>query len=237
MSLKSKMCFGKLGLCSNDKKSSNYEFMPYSQVKDDDSQLKVNQRKALKKQSGKTNLIKIESSLVPFEDSAMPKFHSTKIDPSTFDTFDLPQTFVVQSPKLSSTEIQKSMASLFSIEQNLSQINERNESLSSGFGRRWTRNSMSSSEQESSAEEYQESDDFQSVSPSYFDLVEEEVFVCISKFSAKFQGDLPLEFGDRVKMLHRGEKFCLVQNIVTNQCGYTSIQHLTLLSHFLNNFS
>lgn len=247
-------------LCKNEK-SSDYEFVPYTFNQEEISLIKnLENKKELKKQPAKMNLFNKKPT-------DLPQFHSTKIHPAMLDSSDkLIQTSEENYYKLTSTRVQKSSMSLFSIDSNLSNVSELSEGSSDS-----NHNSSGSSSDNSncysnqiyssplikcqkkysdvsdssesnlfpeSFDQYQDtfnSCDFNSVNSSFFSLLDEEIFVCCRDFTAKLQGDLNLKFGDRIKVIHRGEEFCLVQNIVTGQCGYTSLDYLTPLSHFLKN--
>jgi hypothetical protein len=85
-----------------------------------------------------------------------------------------------------------------------------------------------------------DSNQFHSVNLSSFfdkqDNNENEIFVCTIPNKYKFQGDLNLNYSDRVKLIHSNTDYCLVQNILTNQCGYVPKNSIILLSNFLKQF-
>jgi hypothetical protein len=84
-----------------------------------------------------------------------------------------------------------------------------------------------------------DSNDFQTIKSSYFDQssfedYENELFVCCIPYHPKIQGDLMLNYSDRVKLIHANSDYCLVQNIISKQCGYVPSNCITLLNNFLN---
>ena len=86
-----------------------------------------------------------------------------------------------------------------------------------------------------------DSNQFHSVnSSSFFDKQDnnenDEIFVCTIPNEYKFQGDLNLNYSDRVKLIHSNTDYCLVQNILTKQCGYVPKNSITLLSNILKQF-
>ena len=93
-------------LCSNEK-SSDYEFVPYNAIQEDISSIKKYQnKKELKKQSAKMNLLNNKQG-----DS--PQFHSTKMHPTMFDSTQMPDHISETNYyKLTSTRVQKSSMSL-----------------------------------------------------------------------------------------------------------------------------
>ena len=85
-----------------------------------------------------------------------------------------------------------------------------------------------------------DSNQFHSVNSSSFfdkqDNNENEIFVCTIPNKYKFQGDLNLNYSDRVKLIHSNTDYCLVQNILTKQCDYVPKNSIILLSNFLKQF-
>ena len=59
-----------------------------------------------------------------------------------------------------------------------------------------------------------------------------QVYICVSSYLAKNQGDLTLEYSDKVLLLHSNNDMCLVQNLNTKQCGYVPSTSIKL--DFLN---
>jgi hypothetical protein len=84
-----------------------------------------------------------------------------------------------------------------------------------------------------------DSNDFQTIKSSFFeqssfDDNENELFVCCIPYEPMIQGDLNLKYADRVKLIHANSDYCLVQNIISKQCGYVPSNCITLLNNFLN---
>lgn len=66
-------------------------------------------------------------------------------------------------------------------------------------------------------------------------LNNEMLYVCIEPYESKVQGDLSLNYADRVNLIHSFHfNMSLVQNISTKQCGYVPNKSIILLSNFLN---
>lgn len=73
-----------------------------------------------------------------------------------------------------------------------------------------------------------------------FDQVDAEfnptmLYVCFKDFDSIIQGDLSLRFSDRVKLLHTGDEYSLVKNVLSNRCGYVPNQCIQPLEKFLDN--
>jgi len=82
-----------------------------------------------------------------------------------------------------------------------------------------------------------DSNDFQSVNPSFFgESIQEHksvVFVCCISYKAKEHTELNLEFSERVCVLNETADMYLVQNIAKNKCGYVPKYCITTLNQFL----
>ena len=84
-----------------------------------------------------------------------------------------------------------------------------------------------------------DSEQFKSVNSSYFDTVksqsESSLHVCVLAYKAQFEGDLSINFAERMKILHNvSTELALVKNISNNKCGYVPIKCLSPLSEFLD---
>jgi hypothetical protein len=81
------------------------------------------------------------------------------------------------------------------------------------------------------------SEQFKSVNGSYFDSVkssENSLHVCVLAYKAQFEGDLSVNFAERVKILHSvNNEYALVKNISNNNCGYVPRKCLSPLNEFL----
>jgi hypothetical protein len=82
-----------------------------------------------------------------------------------------------------------------------------------------------------------DSNDFQSVNPSFFENSIQEhrpaVFVCCIAYKAKEHTELNLEFSERVCVLNEIADLYLVKNIANNKCGYVPKYCITTLNQFL----
>lgn len=75
---------------------------------------------------------------------------------------------------------------------------------------------------------------FNSINQSREQHGQDQLHVCILAYQAKFEGDLSLQFAERVKILHNvNNEYALVKNISTNQCGYVPNECLSTLNDFL----
>lgn len=79
------------------------------------------------------------------------------------------------------------------------------------------------------------SDVFQDVKPSFFekDVQTDMIYVCIESYQPQFQGDIGLQYTERVAILHATEEFSLVKRISSQECGYVPSSCLTSLSSFI----
>ena len=60
------------------------------------------------------------------------------------------------------------------------------------------------------------------------------IYVCSMAFHTEERTKLALNFTDRVKIICEKGEYCLVENIVTHDCGYVPRVCLTTLRQFLN---
>jgi hypothetical protein len=220
--------------CLKSKKQNNYEFVSYNQVVKQE-QIHVSKQALIKK-------------IMPEN----PQFQSTQIE-SSVDTIDSFYTTALNSTndenkahnKISSTLIPTTQP--FQLEDeypSLSQINEESEiEEQSAFtneyytspiiSRSVSCSTASSSSLSFSSVVFSEPTVYQSQSDS-FNTTNEKLHVCILAYKAKFEGDLTIEFAERVKILHSvNADFALVKNITTHKCGYVPNKCLSSLSDFL----
>lgn len=191
-----------------------------------------------------------------------PQFHSTQIEPfkESFhfddDNSAYYSMFDFQSNKVSSTINKENKTSYLTADYSL--INEEDTPSHFAFSNPTyvspiiQRTSSFSSFKTASDEfsQYQlnlnKSDEFQSVnSNSYLQSLENELnnqastnddqlYVCVVPYEAKMQGDISLNYSDRIKLIHTINGMSLVQNVSTKQCGYVPYFCITLLAAFLN---
>lgn len=215
-------------------------------------------RCGLKKQTAQANLLD-KFNLV----SSKPKFHSTQLEHLQDTQLQEDETLYsstldMYSKKISSTMINNNKASYLTA--NYSQINEEEEVISHNAFSNPTysspvlqRNKTFSSFVTTSDElthcklSFNKTEEFQSVnSSSYLHSLEKDLqikqassevgqlYVCVVPYEAKVQGDLTLNYAERIKLIHTTNGMSLVQNISTKQCGYVPYFCITLLSAFLN---
>ena len=258
---KNKFCFvKKLNFCSRKTQPElNYESIPYQKqmnspirIQIEQNRIKLERLNILKKQTTTGRLVVSNS----FVDKQMPDFQSTQLEPS--GEF----YYLNVTNKITSTVLQHSNSSILSKETDpsLSQISEcstlSNSSSSSAFSnsqydspqaKRTIKSSLltndsSSFTSNSLFEKYQDfsssfsSQEFQSVNPSFFEPTESNVYVCCKPFVAQIEGDMSLEYTDRVLVLHETDRVFLVKNLMTSICGYVPKQNLIKLEIFLSNF-
>lgn len=75
--------------------------------------------------------------------------------------------------------------------------------------------------------------DFESVNTFGFGPIEESLFICHTSYSAEYNDDLTLRRSDRVHVLMIKEAFALVQNIMTEDCGFVPIHCLVGINEFI----
>ena len=92
------------------------------------------------------------------------------------------------------------------------------------------------------------SENFQEINPSFFDKENNKsstsvtnssdstVYVCIESYNSKFQGDIQLQYTDRVHVIHATEDYSLVKHISTKEVGYVPTSCLTSFSQFIKRF-
>ena len=79
---------------------------------------------------------------------------------------------------------------------------------------------------------------FKSATSTFFRSINndssDQLHVCVLAYEAKFEGDLSIDFAERVKILHNvNNEYSLVKNIITNKCGYVPNECLSSLNEFL----
>ena len=217
------------------KKQNNYEFVSYNQVIKQD-QINLSKQAIIKKtmpENPQFQSTQIESSVVTID-----SFYTTALN-STNDE-------IKAHNKISSTLIPTTQP--FQLEDeypSLSQINEEESEIEeqSAFTNQYYTSPIisrsvscstgSSSSLSFSSVVFSEPTVYQSQSDS-LNTTNEKLHVCILAYKAKFEGDLTIEFAERVKILHNvNADFALVKNITTNKCGYVPNKCLSSLSDFL----
>ena len=226
----------KIGLCTRVKKNLENESLPYQIDQPENKrldELRVNSRPttdliiALKEVScfHKDNQIAINFK-------SRPKFHSTKLEQSTFNVIsDLSK--IVTSTKIqenSLTNISNDLDSSEEINQSPNQIQNAYENQVYGSpqvsctGQEEMQNQLTS---------YYSIQDFNLVNTTHFE--NENIYVCCLSYNGMFKGDLDLEFSEKVRLKHEIDNFALVQKISTGQTGYVPRNYITSLLDFENN--
>jgi hypothetical protein len=83
-----------------------------------------------------------------------------------------------------------------------------------------------------------DSNDFQSVNPSFFKHSNQEqkssvILVCCIAYKANKSSGINLDFSERVRLLNETDELYLVQNLVNNECGYVPKYCLSTVNQFL----
>jgi replication fork clamp-binding protein CrfC len=83
------------------------------------------------------------------------------------------------------------------------------------------------------------SNEIESTLSSSFDNLNDitmfKIFACCKTFYAKFDGQLSLQFSERVNILRSNRDFALVQKLDSNEIGYVPIENLCEINRFLSN--
>lgn len=225
------VCFSKL--CSKSKANKDYESIPYEQSKKLPSpvRIQVEQNRArldhlnkLKKYTTKRDLF-----------NEVPDFQSTRLEQSKVTS-----TMINQDTFSSKQHVSASLTYI-SEESTYSSAASSNSTYllpaSTGSDTSIFTNDLSDFEQ---TQYYTSSscasDAFQDVNPSYFekDAQTDMIYVCIESYQPKFQGDIGLQYSERVNILHATEEFSLVKKISSQECGYVPSSCLTSFSSFIN---
>ena len=77
-------------------------------------------------------------------------------------------------------------------------------------------------------------DSFESDDSSNYYHVKQTLYVCCVSYQARIQGDLTLNFADRIKLIHMNAENCLVEKITNRQCGYVPSYCIATLDQFLS---
>lgn len=211
------VCFSKL--CSKPKGNKDYEAIPYEQkpkhkqlpspvrVQVEQNRARLDHLNKLKKCTTKRNLFK------------EPEFQSTKLEQSKVTSTMIHQeAFAKQQASPSLTFISE--------ESTCSISSDYSEECSSHFEltQYFTNPSCAS-------------DAFQDVNPSFFEKssvqTSDMVYVCVQSYQPQFQGDIGLQYTERVNVLHATEEFSLVKKISSQECGYVPSSCLTTFSSFI----
>lgn len=247
------VCFSKL--CSKSKANKDYAAIPYEQSKKLPSpvRVQVEQNRAkpdhlnkLKKCTAKRNLF---NDCVEYK---APDFQSTILEQSSVNFATEFNRF--ESPKITSTMIQQNTIASFDSVQtspSLTCISEESTYSSSAFSNT-TYSSPASKRTNTSiftndSSDFEQtqyytnpscaSDAFQDVNPSFFDNYArtDMIYVCIESYEPHFQGDIGLQYSERVNIIHATEEFSLVKKISSQECGYVPSSCLTSFSSFITN--
>ena len=247
-----RLCLSKF-ICTKSKKVNNdYECLPYEKesprvvlpttvVRQQiiNNLMKLNKLNTLKKNVAKKNLF---ADCVQNE---APNFHSTQLDQSSVNFAACFKN--IEDSKVTSTVLQESDITDYSSfnSPELSNISEESSAFTNPeYSSPFTNSSVFTDDsvyQSFGSSQYlcasQTSGDFQSVNPSFFDKDNSApvVHVCCRSYKAKFDGDIDLEFTERVQILHTNDEFSLVKKITTNECGYVPTECLILFSEFIKN--
>ncbi len=233
-------CLSKFQFCTRSSKPINpdYECLPYEtepqaetntklptpiKVQIDLNLTKLDKLNNLKKQNAKRNLFNYTIQ------DEVPNFQSTKNDQSTLSGF-----HQLEYSKITSTILQKTNLSPESLIPDLSNIDEES-------SKEVTTGSSFASTQYLTASSCN-SENFKSVNPSFFDksvqgdLQPNVIYVCSRSYSARFQGDVDLQYSERVNVLHANEDFAFVKKLRSLDCGYAPSSCLVKLDDFLKSF-
>ena len=62
----------------------------------------------------------------------------------------------------------------------------------------------------------------------------DSLYVCCIAYTARFEGDIDLNFSDRVKLIHANQDYALVKNILNDKCGYVPVYCIQTITKFLD---
>ena len=258
-------CLKSIKSCLNPmKQNKDYEFVSYEQqtpevkrnvklnnvepiIQIEYNQIETDQMIGLKKQQARVNLMNQFN-----QETIKPQFQSTRIIENSLNNDYTLYFSPLKSNKASSTRINQTFDSLLTNDLTTSQIESSYNSVTNSlyFSPPIKQNSslISSDESYYSNEDTFsqtqsfscDSNQFHSVKSSFFEQVpeqeENQIYVCTIPYQAKFQGDLNVNYSDRLKLIHSNQDYSLVQNISTKQCGYVPKISIILLTNFLNQF-
>ena len=233
-------------MCTKGNIKKDYECIPYeTSVQQMPSPVSVQIKKNLESLNHLNKLKKCPTKRNLF--NCRPDFQSTQIHQSPVDR--------LEKSKITSTVIQQDTINSFDESSpNLTCISSEtsafsNSSYFSPETTYQTRSSMSTSNTSSDFYETQyldssshASNNFQDVNPSFFNEKsatnpsDTSVYVCVKSYDAKFQGDIQLQYTDRVHVIHATEEYSLVKHISSQECGYVPTNCLTSFSQFIKRF-
>lgn len=216
-------------MCSSENRNSNYEFIAYDQPQQ--SQPQQPDRPII--------YFKAKQPAHPMTE---PQFQSTQLH----------EPIEEKRNRISSTMLKTSAMSLVSsdFEPNLSKISEnahlsqprphnQQQQQSKAFSNdscslsvTYTDITVSSHFSSDYSSSQYSASSFDSVSSEDYHL-EQTLYVCCVEYKARIQGDLTLNFADRVKLIHMNAEHCLVENILTRQCGYVPRYCVATMEQFL----
>jgi hypothetical protein len=196
-----KFCFSQF-LCSKNSNSKDYECLPYEEENNKITSIKPEvQAQIIKNRAKLTHLNKLtkqttSATLNKFYNQ-QPEFQSTKIE----------QTVICH--KITNTLIKQNTISSFNnTDLCLSNISEES-SLSTDSSEYSSSNIYLSSSSSSS-----DSDVFESCRS---EIPYSDIYVCCQTYQPKCQGDISLEYAERVYVLHATEEFALIKKINKEQ--------------------
>ncbi len=217
------------------KKQNNYEFVSYNQVIKQD-QINLSKQAIIKKtmpENPQFQSTQIESSLVTIDSFYTTALNSTNDENKAHNK--ISSTLI---PTTQPFQLEDEYPSLSQINEEESEIEEQSAFTNQYYtspiiSRSVSCSTASSSSLSFSSVVFSEPTVYQSQSDS-LNTTNEKLHVCILAYKAKFEGDLTIEFAERVKILHSvNADFALVKNITTNKCGYVPNKCLSSLSDFL----
>ncbi len=217
------------------KKQNNYEFVSYNQVIKQD-QINLSKQAIIKKtmpENPQFQSTQIESSVVTIDSFYTTALNSTNDENKAHNK--ISSTLI---PTTQPFQLEDEYPSLSQINEEESEIEEQSAFTNQYYtspiiSRSVSCSTASSSSLSFSSVVFSEPTVYQSQSDS-LNTTNEKLHVCILAYKAKFEGDLTIEFAERVKILHSvNADFALVKNITTNKCGYVPNKCLSSLSDFL----
>lgn len=205
-------CISKTSQSANNK---DYEFAPYGHSQIDNSQNKSIQLETQialnrEKLANLNTLKKQTTQLILFKNNIefeVPDFQSTVIQDNT-------QSFSIHEV------------------QNLSQFSNSSDFFSDEDSTVQQSRTSFSKACDSTASTFSDSD-FESVNTFGFGPIDESFFICHTSYTAEYNDDLTLRRSDRVQVLMIKGAFALVQNIVTEDCGFVPLHCLVAMNEFI----
>lgn len=240
---KNKLCLATFKICGKST-SRDYECIPYENKPIEASKQRL-LTSPIKAQINKNRLkldhlnkLKVSISKRNFY-GTKPEYNSTRIQQE-------PITQRLQSNKLTNTIIKNEITigdspSLSTISDH-STISNSSTGSSTQFDSSFSTNQSSSSYYtDSSLSQYtidtsDDSSSIQSVKSTYLNQFDVNILVCVEQYQATFQGDINLQYSERVRVVHANEDYALVKKITTQECGYVPTSCLTSYSEFIKSF-